>query len=387
VPLSTSPGLSPKKEPHRRVRYQGSIPRLLILCLIVLTTSCTLPLKGTPPTNATIIAERSPTPSHDRSSPEWVALNSLEKVNPHPLYVMTYAPDKPLTHHLSDTDHPLRTEAYPQGDICVAWGCSLFVTLNDQHSLLFGRNFDWHYSPALLLFYDPVEGYPSVAMTDLAYLMDDEIVQRLDELSVEQRSPLLNAVHLPFDGMNAKGLVIAIAAVPDSPLPQDPRLETLNSLSIIRRVLDHAGDVEEALEIFATIKPDWGQGPALHYLISDRSGRSVLVEFIAGKMVLLENQEAWQAATNFLQHSPDADHSGQCWRYDLLVRELRQHADSLTMGQAMELLASVAQKNPEATTQWSIVYDFDRGDVNITMEGKYSDPYQVHFARFSPVED
>jgi hypothetical protein len=340
-----------------------------------------------PSTNATIIAEWYPTPSHDRSNPEWVALNSLEKVDPHPLYVMSYAPEKPLTNRLTDTDLPWLTEGLPQRDLCIGWGCSLFVTLNDQHSLLFGRNFDWHYSPALLLFYEPLEGYPSIAMTDLDYLVDDEIIQRLDKLSIQERNPLLNAVHLPFDGMNAKGLVIAMAAVPDSPLPQDPALETLDSLAIIRRVLDQAGDVGEALEIFAAIMPDWGQGPALHYLISDRSGQSVLVEFIAGEMVVLENQEAWQVATNFLQHSPEIDHFGKCWRFDLLERELEQHAGSLTMGQAMELLASVSQEMAGSSTQWSIIYDFGRGDVSIAMGGKYSDPYHIHFTRFSPMED
>jgi hypothetical protein len=340
---------------------------------------------GTPSASATIITERSPTPDHERSNPEWVALNSLEKVDPHPLYVMSYAPERSLTNVLTDAGRPWQKKEPPRGNSCVVWGCSLYVTLSGQNSLFFGRNFDWHYSPALLLFYDPTEGYPSVAMTDLTYLVGDESVQRLDDLSIEDRSPLLDAVHLPFDGMNANGLVIAMAAVPDSPLPQDPALETLDSLAIIRRVLDQAGDVEEALEIFSAIKPDWGHGPALHYLISDRSGRSVLVEFIAGEMVLLENQGTWQVATNFLQHSPDVDHGGQCWRFDQLERGLERHAGSLTTGQAMELLASVAQEIAGSSTQWSIVYDFGQGDVTIVMGGNYSNPYHIHFARFSPM--
>jgi hypothetical protein len=34
--------------------------------------------------------------------------------------------------------------------------------------MLFGRNFDYYYSPALLLFTRPPAGYASVSMVDLA---------------------------------------------------------------------------------------------------------------------------------------------------------------------------------------------------------------------------
>ena len=41
---------------------------------------------------------------------------------------------------------------------------------------LFGRNFDWRYSPALLLFTDrpAAGGYASVSMVDIAYLGFDD---------------------------------------------------------------------------------------------------------------------------------------------------------------------------------------------------------------------
>ena len=50
--------------------------------------------------------------------------------------------------------------------------CSLFAALGDPENRLFGRNFDWRYSPALLLFTDRPAGggYASVSMVDIAYL-------------------------------------------------------------------------------------------------------------------------------------------------------------------------------------------------------------------------
>jgi len=52
-----------------------------------------------------------------------------------------------------------------------AWGCSLFAAFGDGKEMFYGRNFDWRYSPALLLFTDPPEGYASVSMVDLDYLI------------------------------------------------------------------------------------------------------------------------------------------------------------------------------------------------------------------------
>ncbi len=45
-----------------------------------------------------------------------------------------------------------------------AWACTLFAALGDTKNRLYGRNFDWEFSPALLLFTQPPDGYPSVSM-------------------------------------------------------------------------------------------------------------------------------------------------------------------------------------------------------------------------------
>ena len=50
------------------------------------------------------------------------------------------------------------------------WTCSLFAALGDDQEFKFGRNFDWEYSPGLLLFTNPLDGYASVSMVDIAYL-------------------------------------------------------------------------------------------------------------------------------------------------------------------------------------------------------------------------
>ncbi len=92
------------------------------------------------------------------------------------------------------------------------WACSLFAALGSDNQV-YGRNFDWVDSPALLLFSHPTDGYASVSMVDLAYLDFGDQVDHLVDLPLDRRGPLLDAPALPFDGMNERGLAVGMAAV------------------------------------------------------------------------------------------------------------------------------------------------------------------------------
>lgn len=95
----------------------------------------------------------------------------------------------------------------------------------------------------------------------------------------------------------------------------------------------------------------WGSGPPLHYLVADRSGH---------------------AATNFSLAEAGASTQGQCWRYDRIVQTLAASNGKLDAAQAMALLEKVSQ---QGLTQWSLVYDLSRGQVDVAMGGDYK---QVH---------
>ncbi len=151
----------------------------------------------------------------------------------------------------------------------------------DEEHRLYGRNFDWQYSPALLLFTDPPDGYASVSMVDMEYLgFSGQSFLNLTDLPLEDIEALLQAPYLPFDGMNEHGLAIGMAAVPDGDMQADPARETRGSLGIIREMLDHARDAEEAVDILMKYNIDFEGGPPLHYLMADAKGKSVLVEFL-----------------------------------------------------------------------------------------------------------
>jgi hypothetical protein len=248
--------------------------------------------------------------------------------------------------------------------------------LGHEAQRLYGRNFDWEYSPALLLFTDPPDAYASVSMVDIAYLVPSSDVRDLTELPLEQRDALLQTPFWPFDGMNEHGLAVGMAAVPESTLPHDPGKETIGSLRVIREMLDGARDVDEAVAILKRYNLTWNGGPALHYLIADASGRSVLVEFYDGEMVLIPGEEGqpWHVATNHLRAPIESTGSGGCPRYQEILGELAKAEGRLRVPGAMDLLASVAQES----TQWSVVYDLSAGKLHVAMGRAYDQVRVFH---------
>jgi hypothetical protein len=174
-------------------------------------------------------------------------------------------------------------------------------------------------------------------MVDLEFLVDKNNVDNLAEFPPDEKSPLLQTPYWPFDGMNERGLVVAMAAVPDSRMPYDPGKATISSLMVIREMLDHAQDAHEALEILRQYNIDCKGGPALHYLIADAEGNAVLVEFFDGEMIVLPNHDGGK----------------------------------LTSDQALGLLSDVSWDDNEIGTQWSVVYDMSERKVHVVMGRDY----------------
>jgi hypothetical protein len=287
-------------------------------------------------------------------------LNSLEQIDPYPLYVMHYA-------------GAYATAALPEGFAKTAapgWACSLFAALGDPDAMQYGRNFDWEFSPALLLFTDAPDAYASVSMVNIGFLTQAALdAGHLADLPLAGRQVLLSAPLLPIDGMNEYGLVISMAAVEGSIAGRDPAKPTIGSLRIMREVLDHARTTGEALGIISGYNIDFTGGPPVHYLVADRNGKAVLVEFHQGELVAIPNDVPWHLATNHLRCIAKGD--GGCSRYQILRERLAGTNGRLDPQSARSLLSEVSQPN----TVWSIVYGMTSGEIDISMQRHYQKVY------------
>ncbi|MBN2001857.1 MAG: linear amide C-N hydrolase [Anaerolineae bacterium] len=336
---------------------------LLFLLLLILTSvaGCARPTQAPEPAD---LEERT--------------LASLEKVDNYPLYVMHY-----YGPYVVDVTGQV-SQASPQREIIVqeetpGWACSLFAALGDEQNALYGRNFDWAPSPAVLLFTHPTEAtiYASVSMVDVVYLgFSQDVADALMDFTLDERRGLLQAPLIPFDGMNERGLAVGMAAVPDTELPYDPGKPTIGSVGILRTMLDYAGNVDEAVEILQGYNLEMQGGETLHYLLADASGKAVLVEFTKGEVILFPNTAPWHQATNFLVAGV-ADPYAQCHRYNALSARLSETGGKLTTAEALDLLKSVRQSG----TQWSVVYGIHTGTVDIAMGRDYKN---IHHFDLTP---
>jgi hypothetical protein len=333
-------------------------PLIFLLCLWLLAACAPVsPVPPAPTETPGVTPSPLPAPtvnSYGLSAAEMDTLRSLERLDDYPLYTMRYvgAYAGPVASSAGRTD----------------WGCSLFAALGDETNRLYGRNFDWQFSPVLLLFTAPPDGYASVSMVDITYLgFDGDPSKHLMDLPLDQLRPLLDAPSLPFDGLNEKGLAIGMAAVDAQTPPPDPQKQTIDELMVIREVLDHAATVNEAIQIFGRYNIDMESVP-IHYLVASATGDSALVEFYRGEMVVTRSDQPWQAATNFVVAATDGQPQGHCPRYDRLTERLQSSAGQLDTGAAFTLLSDVSQRG----TQWSVVYDMTGGQVSIVMGGKYN---------------
>ena len=283
-------------------------------------------------------------------------LASLEKVDDFPLYVMRYQGTYFFDLFAEKgTDWPLYRKIYEKVN---PDACTSFAALSPGGDRVFGRNLDWRHRASLLLFTDPPNGYASVSMVDLFYLG----FEGMQEIPWADRLNLLGAPYATIDGMNERGVAIGQNAVPKREVSKDPNKPTLLNSQILRLVLDHAKDVNEAISLIQEYNAEFLL--PVHFHIADASGKSAIVEYTDGKIVVVPQENPWQVSTNFLiseENKPD------CWRYKLVSESLSNVDGKIPQDEAMRLLSRAKQDS----TVWSIVYNLNTGQIQLAMGKDY----------------
>jgi len=302
------------------------------------------------------------------SAEDWSrSLESLVQVDEFPLYVMHYFGDFDLLYSTSGVSAD-RGKTSASSFPASSWGCTCFAALNSAGDVVMGRNFDWYNHAALLLFTDPPGRYASISMVDISYLG----VSKRDS-PLEHSDQLRNLPYFPFDGMNEHGLSVGMMAVSEAEPPYDSRRRTIGCLEIIRVILDCARNVDEAVSFFDDYNISFTGGPPIHYMVTDASRHSAVIEFVDGIMHVLRNDQPWQVSTNFiLTGLNDEQRQAACYRYRTAYVALSSRGGLITAREAVEILEDVAQSN----TIWSIVYHAGAGDIHAAMGRKFGELHE-----------
>ncbi|MFG6384609.1 MAG: linear amide C-N hydrolase [Lachnospiraceae bacterium] len=300
------------------------------------------------------------------------SLMSLKKIDDYGMYQMTYYGDYGFDKFLevgaaSDADIEAFVtkqllKGFPIDLGVIGDGCTAFTVKSESGDILFGRNFDFLYAPSLQVYTAPEHGYASVSTVNLAFAGYSK--DNLPDGTIFNRFLTLAAPFLPFDGMNEKGLAIALLAVPEAQAPYDSSKITLNTTTTIRLVLDKAATVEEAIELLKQYNIYFSGDIECHYLIADASGHSVIVEYFDRELQIVETDQEYQIASNFIAY--DGLNIGEGYtefeRYHKVQNTIERNGCILDKDKAMLLLADIGVLDGDTDKlQWSVLYNLTSG--------------------------
>ncbi len=250
-----------------------------------------------------------------------------------------------------------------------ALGCTTFNAVTPEGNYIFARNFDYIECDHALVWTHPKNGYASVSSVSMLFNGYDKDFTAENKMN---RSFMMLAPYVPFDGMNEKGLSIGILELECPAVFQLTEKPNLTCTMMIRAVLDKAATVQEAIEIFRAYdlrEPLFMPNYSYHYHIADASGNSVVVEYINGKMNLIYpekkdgNRVDYIAAANYCLTPGADDPNGMGQeRVAKVYSYLYKTSGVLSTVQAIDVLHRVSMDEDDlhgfiCSTIWSIVYD------------------------------
>ena len=243
------------------------------------------------------------------------------------------------------------------------FGCTTFNATTPTGDKLFARNYDYMDSPSMTVWTHPEDGYASISTVSLyfmgyggSFLPEDMLTSLLT----------LIAPYMPVDGMNEKGLSIGVLELETPETFQQTEKKDITTTAIIRTVLDHAADVDEAIEIFNSYDMHdlLGVGCTYHYQIADAKGNTAVIEYANGETTVLRPDETGiLIAANFwlAEGVDDPDGAGQD-RYDTAKKMLEDKNYIVTEDEAMDILDATHIENEDlhgfiCSTTWSVVFN------------------------------
>ena len=220
------------------------------------------------------------------------------------------------------------------------FACSTFNAKNPAGNFILARNFDFKEAPCTVVWTHPENGYRSMAVADNTFF-----AYGIKHVLLEKRkapSRVMAAPYASMDGVNEKGLAVAVLEIKAKPTKQQTGKTPIMTMVAIRAILDKCATVKEAVDFLAGYDMHDLLGVNYHYHFADVSGASALVEYVDNKMYVINQpyEYAPQVLTNyFLTEGGDNSREMGRDRYENISCALEKSGGVMTEAEAMKVLS------------------------------------------------
>jgi hypothetical protein len=287
------------------------------------------------------------------------------------LYLMTHYGDREdifQKENQKAIDNPWRNDTWRY--------CSVFSTTT-ENSVIMGRNWDnQNVGSIIISLYHPPSGYSSISFSraiDMGFPLNLDLEQIK---SSELGSKLLLAPFYATDGINEHGLAVAVAGVKETTHKPKNGKKLVFVTFLIRKILDQAKSVEETINLVEKYIPFDLDRNSLngHFIVTDSSGRSVILEYDRDRWRKIYGDKAWQVLTTKpIYNVPDTDLRKRCWRYRSISEILENKKGNVDWKAGMKILQDVQQKG----TTWSVIYSLPKKELYFCVYQKWDKIYHL----------
>lgn len=161
------------------------------------------------------------------------------------------------------------------------FSCSTFC-IKDGNSIIYGRSYDW----------DIGYGY---IMTNLRNVKKNRFLPYSETPATwtsKYGSVTFNQYgkEYPIGGINETGLVVEVMTLRDVQYPVQDERSAIDELGWVQYQLDNSASIQDVIESDKAIRISNKTFVKLHFLVSDQSGKTMVVEFLNGKASFYYNE-------------------------------------------------------------------------------------------------
>lgn len=260
------------------------------------------------------------------------------------------------------------------------FGCTAFTLTDENGQTHMGRNYDFKRdTSAMLVYCTPKNGYKSVAFAAM-----DNVSANVPDENLKKKLASLTAPFICLDGMNEKGVSIAVLTLDSTPVHHDTGKPTIATTLAIRLVLDRAATTQEAVDLLRGYDMFASSGRDYHFYITDASGDGRAVEYDCESPTRELVDTKIEVITNFYalykekvlpnQKNGIYGHGRERYNAVMEVLEAQSPYTDATVWEALK--ASSQDPNPvdiTSNTQWSINFNNTARTAAIALRRNWQD--------------